>query len=280
MSFILDALKKSEAERRQGEVPSLQNDIGSAAPRRRSIWPLVLTFALLLNGAVLGGWLLLRQEKPPVAATSSGEPDRILASRAGHAESTGDLTTKSAPVAKETELSAAAVKPITITDPPVQPAQATVSTRESVPVKQAGVTPQAKPKAAAPAFKENPAAASEEIGSYKTRAAQSVKSVKPEKPAQPAQSPTKRATVAAPAPAESFPLISELPADLRSGLPGLNLQLHFFSPDPARRLVRLNGSNLREGERGGDGLSVVEITPDGIRLTCRGVRFFLPTVRR
>jgi general secretion pathway protein B len=279
MSFILDALKKSEAERRQGEVPSLQNDIGSAAPRRRSIWPLVLTFALLLNGAVFGGWLLLRQEKPPMAATSSGELDRILASRAAHTESTGDLTTKSAPVAKETELSAAAVKPIT--EPPVQPAQATVTTRAgSVPVKQAGVTPQAKPKAAAPAVKEKPADASEGIGSYKTRAAQSVKSVKPEKPSQPAQSPTKRATVAVPAPAESFPLLSELPADVRSGLPGLNLQLHFFSPDPARRLVRLNGSNLREGDRGGDGLSVVEITPDGIRLTCRGVRFFLPTVRR
>jgi general secretion pathway protein B len=258
MSFILDALKKSEAERRQGEVPSLQNDIGSAAPRRRSIWPFVLTFALLLNGAVFGGWLLLRQEKPPVAAMSSGEIDRILASRAGHAESAGDLTTKSAPVAKETELSAAAVKPIT--EPPAQPPQATVSIRESVPVKQAGVTPQAKPKAAAPPVKENPAAA--------------------EKPAQPAQSPTKRANVAAPAPAESFPLLSELPADVRSRLPGLNLQLHFFSPDPARRLVRLNGSNLREGDRGGDGLSVVEITPDGIRLSCQGVRFLLPTARR
>ena len=279
MSFILDALKKSEAERRQGEVPSLQNDIGSAAPRRRSIWPLVLTFALLLNGAVLGGWLLLRQEKPPMAATSSGELDRILASRAGHTESTEDLTTKSAPVAKETELSAAAVKPIT--EPPVQPAQ------------PAGATPQAKPEAPIVAALEIPAVPPELAGQSvkKPASTQPVKPIKPVKPVklvkpvkalQPAKpsAGTKQATVAAPAPAESFPLISELPGDVRSGLPGLNLQLHFFSPDPARRLVRLNGSNLREGDRGGDGLSVVEITPDGIRLSCQGVRFFLPTVRR
>jgi general secretion pathway protein B len=86
--------------------------------------------------------------------------------------------------------------------------------------------------------------------------------------------------VAAPAPAESFPPFTDLPADVRSGLPEMNLQLHFYSPEPARRLVRLNGFNLREGEKGGDGLNVVEITSDGIRLACRGTRFFFPAARR
>ena len=276
MSFILDALKKSEAERRQGEVPSLQNDLGSAPPRRRSIWPLVLTFALLLNGAVLGGWLLLRNEEDPPVAKSSGELDRILASRAARTEPARDLTSNSAPLVKETEPTA--VK--TLAKQPVQPEQPVVRIpAEPSHLKQAGVTPKAEPKSPAPAAIKTPVAAPESSASRKTRVAQQVKPVEPVKPAQPPTA-TEQAPVAAPAPAEAFPLISELPAAVRSGLPGLNLQLHFFSQDPARRMVRLNGSNLREGDRGGDGLSVVEITPDGIRLSCQGVRFFLPTARR
>lgn len=263
MSFILDALRKSEAERRRGEVPGLRDNFGSAAPRRRSIWPILLTSALLLNGAVFGGWLLLRQEKPPLAETSSGELDRILAAKSARPEPLKNPATEPATPAREAEpaVPAAAAKPVP--KPPVEPAQPAISTRAESP-------PASAP---APAATETPAATAEIAAFEEAGDAEPPVQVQPP----PAEA---RATVAAPAKAESFPLLSELPANVRTGLPGLNLQLHFFSPEPARRLVRLNGFNLREGDRGGDDLSVEEITPDGIRLSCRGVRFFLPTARR
>jgi hypothetical protein len=74
-----------------------------------------------------------------------------------------------------------------------------------------------------------------------------------------------------------IPRLSDLPANLRTSLPRLDLQLHYFTPEAARRLVRLNGVNLREGGESPDGLKVEEITPDGVILVLRGTRFLLPT---
>ena len=76
MSFILDALKKAEAERNRHIAPVLMD--ARAAPPRRSLpaWAWVLGAVLLVNLAVLG-WLLLRTPAPgmvqlPAAAAGEG----------------------------------------------------------------------------------------------------------------------------------------------------------------------------------------------------------------
>lgn len=55
MSFILDALRKSEKTRRQSVVPDLQTiHIQTPAPApRRALWPWVLLVALVVNAAAL-----------------------------------------------------------------------------------------------------------------------------------------------------------------------------------------------------------------------------------
>lgn len=59
MSYILDALKKSEEERQRGEIPGLQtvqtNPVSK--PHRRSYWPYVLMTVLLLNAGSVLWWL-------------------------------------------------------------------------------------------------------------------------------------------------------------------------------------------------------------------------------
>jgi len=224
MSFILDALKKSEADRRRGEVPRLQNEPFSPPPRRRPLWPLLLTLALLLNGAVLGWWLLSREEQPaPVAAAPAGDPVAVAAEPSPR--SAGE------PSSLEPEVTTVFVvrKPVAAVTPPSGPAPGKTAEKGLTASRAEPLAP-ARSKAAAPV-------------------------------------------------ADSYPPVSELPGDVRSGLPGLDLQLHFFTPVAERRLIRLNGANLREGDRGGDGLSVVEITSDGVKLSYGGVRFFLPTGR-
>jgi general secretion pathway protein B len=242
MSFILDALKKSEAERRQGEIPRLQNDPFSPAPRRRPVWPFLLVLALLLNGVVVGWWLLAREEQHETIAVAAGGPERVVASgQTASAELVG--------------LSAAMkAEPVTSPALPTEPEVVTVVIEET-PVKP--VAPTASPAPARTAEKKTPIRRTDLP------------------PAAPARS---KVSVAAPA-AKSFPPVSELPDNVRSGLPRLDLQLHFFTPDPERRLVRLNGLNLREGGNSGEGLSVVEITQDGVKLSFGGNRFFLPTGR-
>jgi general secretion pathway protein B len=219
MSFILDALKKSEAERRQGEAPRLQDGPGYPPPRRRRpFWPLLLTLALLLNGVVLGWWLLVREEPPATGATPAGEAAQVPAGRPAAGPSPAGM-------------------------PAPAPAEPSTPAVEGV-----------LAEAPSPAAAESP----------------------PGPPAAPA-----RPQVAAETPVvDAFPPLSELPGNVRSGLPDLDLQLHFFTPEPERRMVRLNGHNLREGGVSGEGLSVVAITPDGVKLAYGGVRFFLPTARR
>ena len=55
MSFILEALKKSEKSRKNNGVPTIQTNHQPPAPQpaRRPIWPLLLGAVLLLNALML-----------------------------------------------------------------------------------------------------------------------------------------------------------------------------------------------------------------------------------
>ena len=59
MSYILDALKKSDQERQRGTVPNLQTVQAplTGEPERRARWPQVVALALLLNAGLLVWWL-------------------------------------------------------------------------------------------------------------------------------------------------------------------------------------------------------------------------------
>ena len=80
MSFILDALKKSESERNRQSGPTLM-EMRVAPPRSRlPTWGLVIGAVLLLNLGLLL-WLLLRPAPPPpiVAAAAPAAPRRARA---------------------------------------------------------------------------------------------------------------------------------------------------------------------------------------------------------
>jgi len=266
MSFILDALKKSEAERRQGEVPRLQNEPPSPPPRRRHVWPFLLILALLLNGAVFGWWILSREEpKVNVAAVPL-------------APSTGTVdpgTAGPAPAEKPAVSAAAGESAVPPKNAPTDDAPAGSDTLPQ--------RAKERPELAEPEVKtvvlgtSPPAPASPAVSPDSADAGGRAVAALPGESPPPAPKPLK---VAARPVVESYPPLAELPGNVRSGLPGLVMQLHFFTSEPQRRMIRLNGSNLREGDRSGDGLSVVEITQEGVRLAYGGTRFFLPAGRR
>jgi general secretion pathway protein B len=78
MSLILEALKKSEAERRRGQSPDLfGNALGTPAPRREipRVWPLLVLGLILLASA----WMIWSggsrgEPVPPTVAPVSDEP--------------------------------------------------------------------------------------------------------------------------------------------------------------------------------------------------------------
>ena len=66
MSYILDALRKSEQERQRGQVPDIYNPSEKQASpeRKRNIWPLVTAGIVVINLGVVG-YLLLGKDKTP-----------------------------------------------------------------------------------------------------------------------------------------------------------------------------------------------------------------------
>jgi general secretion pathway protein B len=76
MSFILDALKKSESERQRADAPALF-EVKKAPPRQRvATWLLVLAALLVINILVLGAVLLRgsHDTTPPTAANTPAPP--------------------------------------------------------------------------------------------------------------------------------------------------------------------------------------------------------------
>src|SRR5215471_12648804 len=70
MSFILDALKKSETDRQRQASPALF-EVKVAAPRRRfPLWAVGLALLLGVNLAGLA-WVLLRKAETPPAQAST-----------------------------------------------------------------------------------------------------------------------------------------------------------------------------------------------------------------
>jgi general secretion pathway protein B len=59
MSYILDALKKSEKDRRRGTVPDLLTiqEVTLQKKIKRHLWPYLLAFALILNAGLFIWWL-------------------------------------------------------------------------------------------------------------------------------------------------------------------------------------------------------------------------------
>lgn len=84
----------------------------------------------------------------------------------------------------------------------------------------------------------------------------------------------------APAPAASaparIPTLNELPAAQRQQLPPLNVGGAMHSPDPAARMLILNGQVHREGDTVAPGLVIEEIQLRAAVLVLRGQRFSLP----
>ncbi len=259
MSYILDALKRADAERERGSAPGLHSQhqlpsgsTGSPSPSR-ALWLILAgVVALLLMAAGIWLWRV-PDSPPPVANQAAVQP----------------LPGPVAPTAP----TAASAPPVTPPPTPAVPAQET-----EAPVTQA--RPMAKPaqlKAAeAPAFK--PATAvSTTITKVSPPAVPAEAVVAVPGPAAPAGNPaaTRASPVAsttATAPAAT-PLLSELPQDLRSLIPGITITGSVYSDSPAQRLLVVNNLVLAQGSHVTPDLMLEEIQPRSSVFSFKGTRF-------
>jgi general secretion pathway protein B len=95
-------------------------------------------------------------------------------------------------------------------------------------------------------------------------------------PAAIAPLPSPPVAIAPPPAAPGAPPLHEMPLGTRQALPPLKLSMHVYSPDPARRVVIIDGARLLEGETVAGELRVSQITPDGVVLVLGDQQFLLP----
>lgn len=269
MSLILEALKKSEAERRLGQVPGLMTPVQRTAPARRARWPLPVAIVLVLVLALLGagGWWWTQQRGAP-----ADEPIAAPAApAAAPAQPSAPASLPATPDAHATTAAApAAATPAVVAPPPAElprdPDFASVE-RESMPVTPDTPPPSEPPPRPlpprTPPVATNPAPAD-------TPAAPAT--------AEPLPVPTRVAPTASEADAalEPLPRLQDLTAAERENLPPLKLSMHVYAADPAARFVLIDGDRLGEGAEPSRGLRLAEIRRDGAVFEFDGRRFLVP----
>ncbi|HEX4268727.1 MAG TPA: general secretion pathway protein GspB [Steroidobacteraceae bacterium] len=244
MSFILDALKKSESDRQRQSGPSLF-EVKVAPPRRAlPVWAVAIAVLLGINVIVIS-WMLLRRPAGPQPAVASPRPTAAAVHEAPAAR---------APVAPPVQGPAAS-------GPPPGAAAAAAGASTPPPAHAAG-----SGQASAPA----PAASGTGHDGDQQSAGDNPSDNAPA--VEPAVTPG--SATSGGFPTGEMPLYQQIVTS--DNLPALHLDLHVFAARPRDRFVMINMHRLGEGDSLPSGVHVDAIRPDGAVLSYQGTRFLLP----
>jgi len=245
MSFILDALRKSEHDRQRQTGPALVETPVAAPKPRSNVWATAAIALLVVNLVAIGLLLLYKSRDEPVVAKADDAPRPAQV----------DTAPATAPPAAQAAVTQ------TLPQPAVQP------------------PPMLRPAAEAPAAAGSRNPLEGEVSSvgppmdYEAAA----RAAEPP-PGPPAVAPTQRGSVVYENGAQSntsnLPMADEFAA--RAGMPEMRLELHVYSTNPQERFVFINGRKYKQGDSTQEGATVDEVTPDGVILNARGNRFLLP----
>jgi general secretion pathway protein B len=237
MSFILDALKKSENDRQRQSSPALF-EVKVAAPRRNfPSWAIGLAVLLGINLIILL-WFVLRPSAPAGSEAPAAAANVPAAAPSPASPPAGMVTV-----------------PATST---YIPAGGTTTVASQPAISDAGVVG----PSSAPPLAVEPVLSGQEP------------SVPPDYDARdyrPAITPAQASSIAA-ARRDSIPSRDEAVAQ-GTQIPDLRLDLHVYDPDPAKRFVFVNMRKLREGDSLPDGVRLDLITQTGAKFNFRGTSF-------
>ena len=283
MSLLLDALKKSEAQRRRGTSPTIdltRTPSSGSRPRPGSRWLIVALVGVLLVAAAPWLW-------PPMSDWIKTRQDS-----AGEAGALTDATNSESSANAGTEAQAG-VTEVQSVPPSVAGASSTrrVAVVDSTPAGEAG--PYAKrpgndsgkasgngagspaagpPKADRAASPETAAPASNSTSvPSNSNTDSSLQESRRRAQARPQQQRVQAPETDEPVarsqqvkePAENFIRPWELPQAERAEFPELVLTVHFYTGRAADRFVLINGERYREGQRVGPGAKLVEVRQRG-----------------
>jgi general secretion pathway protein B len=259
VSYILDALKKSEKERQRGTLPDMLTvqDIVAEKPGKR-LWVYVLVVASILNAGALTGWLVFSHEKAKTgqraraeipSPVSLGDVGRAVSEPPGLPASPQRVTPEMSPVA----------------DNPPPAVDNSVMGNAETPHPDRNARPSSPAQDVPP---HNPAPASNSMKSS------DLTPVKPETAMKAAGLPTEPSRAVLEVPDEKrIYEFRELPLSVRQSLPPFSVSALMYASNPASRMVRVNEQMLHEGQDLAAGITLDEITRDGLIFRYQKYRF-------
>jgi len=267
VSFILDALRKSEHERQRQAGPALAEVPVAPAKPRSNVWAPIAIALLLVNLAVIGVLMIrksMREPVPPPPATAI-------------------VDSAPAPAPAPPSPSPAAQAPVTAASPaastpammrPAEPVtEARNEPRSSLEAEATGGAPTLDPQMAAQAAAVPPGPPAV------TRTPSSRGSVVYESLPDtatvggPQYTPPSGGSRPAADGGSGLPSADQLSAS--GAVPALKLELHVYSTTPAERLVFINSRKYREGDTMQEGPVVRQITPAGAVIEYNGRSYLL-----
>jgi general secretion pathway protein B len=253
MSFILDALKKSENERQRQVGPSLA-DVQVSRRRNEKPWWVVAVAALLVVNLGVLLVVLTRGDARPASqgAGQAAQQDAAAAQQPQRNSTSTNSTSNEAQQYGGTQIPAGDLPLPAGQRTPPSPAVHSLADEADAHDYGAGVA------AAAALVPEGPPMVrpieAPWVAPATTRAA---------------------ADPRAAAEQEMLPTFSDITASGTS-LPELHLDIHVNSGNPAERFIFVNMRKYTEGQTLSEGPTVERITADGVILNHRGLRFLLP----
>ncbi|MDE2048495.1 MAG: general secretion pathway protein GspB [Betaproteobacteria bacterium] len=272
MSLILEALRKSEQERRQNVAGAAPGEVLTGATvvqvgtSRGVLWGAAAVVIAALSFAAWLWWS--RPAVPPAAPAAQGTVLPAAAVAASPA-----LT----PAPTPAPITAAPPAPVSVA---VAPAAESVSTPQVAPLAVGGAAPQLASSARAlsappsPAPVARPAPASQLPPLPTSPSAQ--RAAAPAAQAEPAAAP-RAGPGARAAPNAQVVFLADLPPEVRKELPPLTLSGYIHADQPGDRLLAINDKLVRIGDEVVPGLQVVSLAPGYVVLAYKGWRFRVAT---
>lgn len=277
MSYILEALKKAQAERQLGSAPTIHSPAASAVPAAGpNRKPLVIGLAA---GVVLVAVALLlwrRPDAPAVVAGPAATPGAVAAAPPS-ASAAVPVPAAATPAAQAVVTASAATPPAAATTGPAAtlPVAAAPAAQAPALAPQASANsqvalvgkPDAAPKVAreAAAATKTPTPLTAQVATTSTPAATHV-----------AGAPAPAVAAPAPAAEDSLPAFGALPEPVRRDIPKVAFGGYMYSPNPSDRLILIDNVLRHEGEEVAPGLVLEKLLPKGAVMNFRGNRYRVP----
>lgn len=266
MSYILDALKHSDHDRNRGRIPDIQTQTLPLpeTPSNKTtsyLWAGAVFLGIVM--ALIGGTVLLS----PFSASSA---QQVAPASVVDPNDNNTVTVK---------------LPIDAKDPPLRNddwllSAEVLSDVENVKIRTASA--RASDMSVAPTrYADNlkaqkAASLTKKPQSIPKPVAKTIAKVVPSPvPVASLTPPVTKITPSMPDPYAGIPHQKQLPAAFQKSLPDFTFSVHIFSSKAASRMVKINGQRLREGDSIAAGLTLKQITQDGVILSYKNRQFWI-----